>query len=129
VGQGPSKLHVGPARGNGIQVSDGKVAVQALNQHLRKEHTMKKLSIVVAMVMSFALCGCAGMSDTEKRTLGGGAIGAGTGALVGAMAGEFGWGAVIGAAAGMAGGYIYDQNEKSKEAAYQRGYQEGKQSK
>jgi hypothetical protein len=36
------------------------------------------------------------MSDTEKRTLGGGAIGAGTRALIGSMAGEFGWGAAIG---------------------------------
>jgi hypothetical protein len=79
---------------------------------------MKKISLVVILVIGVALSGCAGMSDTEKRTLGGGAIGAGTGALIGAMAGEAGWGAAIGAAAGLAGGYIYDQNEKSKEAAY-----------
>jgi hypothetical protein len=43
------------------------------------------------------------------------------------MAGSTAWGAAIGAAAGAAGGYIYDQNEKSKEAAFQRGYTAGQQ--
>ena len=48
---------------------------------------------------------------------------------VGAIAGHSGWGAAIVAAAGLAGGYIYDQEEKSKEAAYKRGYEAGKQTK
>ena len=54
-------------------------------------------------------------------------VGAGAGALIGAISGETAWGAAIGAATGAAGGYLYDKNEKSKEAAYQRGYEEGRQ--
>ena len=45
---------------------------------------MKKLSLIVILVISLALGGCAGMSDTEQRTLSGGAIGAGAGTIVGA---------------------------------------------
>ena len=46
---------------------------------------MKKFKyLFVIMLMVTALAGCAGMSETEKRTLGGGAIGAGAGAGVAA---------------------------------------------
>ena len=76
---------------------------------------MKKITITFILVIGLALGGCSGMSDTEKRTLGGGAIGAGAGAAVGAAAGNTGLGAVVGAGAGVAGGYIYDQHQKSKE--------------
>jgi uncharacterized protein YcfJ len=95
----------------------------------KKEDSMKKLAIVLILVISLAFLGCAGMSDTEQRTLSGAAIGAGAGTVVGAMAGNAGWGAAIGAAAGAGGGYLYDRNQKSKEAAYDRGYQEGQMSK
>ena len=88
---------------------------------------MKRSGIAVVVAVSVALFGCAGMSDTQQRSLSGGAIGAGAGAVVGAMAGSTAWGAAIGAAEGAAGGYIYDQNEKSKEAAFQRGYTAGQQ--
>jgi len=94
---------------------------------LRKEQAMKKLSIVIFLVISLALGGCAGMSDTEQRTLSGGAVGAGAGAIVGAIAGHTAWGAAIGAAGGIAGGFLYDRYEKSKEAEYQRGYKAGEQ--
>ena len=65
---------------------------------------MKKFSIVILLVISLALGGCAGMSDTEQRTLSGGAIGAGTGAVVGAIAGNTGLGLAVGAAAGAVSG-------------------------
>jgi len=90
-----------------------------------KEETMKRISIVVILVGGLALAGCAGMSDTEQRTLSGGAIGAGAGSIIGAIGGSAGWGAAIGAATGVASGFIYDQHEKSKEKAYQEGYQAG----
>jgi hypothetical protein len=93
-----------------------------------KEEIMKKISIVVILVIMFGIVGCASMSDTEKRTLGGGAIGAGTGTLIGAIAGHTGWGAAIGAAAGLAGGFIYDQHEKSKEKSWEEGYKAGRSS-
>ena len=86
---------------------------------------MKKLAIVVILVASLAIFGCAGMSDTQQRTLSGAAIGAGAGTVVGAIAGNAGWGAAIGAAAGAGAGYIHDKNEKSKEDAYRRGYEAG----
>jgi osmotically inducible lipoprotein OsmB len=87
---------------------------------------MKKFAIVFVLVMSLAFLGCAGMTDTQQRTLSGAAIGAAAGTAIGAMSGSAGWGAAIGAAAGAGGGYIYDKHEKSKEAAYQQGYEEGK---
>ncbi len=90
---------------------------------------MKTISVIVILVFGLAVFGCAGMSDTQQRTLSGGAIGAAGGAVIGAMAGNAGLGAAIGAGVGLAGGYIYDQNQKSKEAAYQQGYKAGQQTK
>ena len=88
---------------------------------------MKKLAILMILVITAALPGCAGMTDTQQRTLSGTAMGAAAGTAIGAISGNAGWGAAIGAAAGAAGGYLYDRNEKSKEAAYRRGYEEGTQ--
>ncbi|MBW2690503.1 MAG: glycine zipper family protein [Deltaproteobacteria bacterium] len=88
---------------------------------------MKNLFIVLIVILSLGLSGCAGMSDTEQRTLSGGAIGTGVGAVVGAVSGHTVWGAAIGAVAGSAGGYLYDKDQKSKEAAYQKGYEAGQQ--
>jgi len=88
---------------------------------------MKKSIVAVILVISIAFVGCAGMSDTQQRSLSGGAIGAGAGAVVGVISGHTALGAAVGAAAGAAGGYLYDQNEKAKEAEYQRGYNAGQQ--
>ena len=90
---------------------------------------MKRTVTAVILAISLAFVGCAGMSDTEQRTLSGGAIGTGAGAVVGAIAGHTVWGAAIGAAAGTAGGYLYDRYEKNKEAEYQKGYKAGQESK
>ena len=75
-----------------------------------------------AVVLIIAMGGCAGMSDTQQRTLTGGAGGAAGGALIGAIAGNAGMGAAIGAGVGLAGGYLYGQHEDSKKAAYQQGW-------
>jgi osmotically inducible lipoprotein OsmB len=74
---------------------------------------MKKI-LVLLFVTVFFLGACSGMSTTAQRTLSGGAIGAGGGALIGAAAGSAGTGAAIGGGAGLLGGYLYDQYEKSK---------------
>jgi uncharacterized membrane protein len=74
---------------------------------------MKKM-IILVMVAALLLGGCAGMSNTEQRTLSGGAMGAGAGALIGWAAGCPWCGAAIGAGAGALGGYVYDQYEKSQ---------------
>lgn len=72
---------------------------------------VNKAIILVIAVLLF-LGGCAGMSETQRTTAQGSAIGAGTGALIGAIAGK-GKGAAIGAAAGAglgaAAGYMWSQ--------------------
>ena len=76
---------------------------------------MKKITVISILAISLALGGCSGMSDTEQRTLSGGAIGAGAGTAIGAAAGETAWGAAIGTGVGLAGGYLYDRHQKGKE--------------
>jgi hypothetical protein len=65
-------------------------------------------------------CGCASMNNTEKGVVGGGAIGAGTGALVGHALGHTGGGALIGAGVGaLSGGLVgnaIDDSEKKQDA-------------
>ena len=67
---------------------------------------MKKTLVIVPVIAAF-LAGCSGMSDTQQRTLSGGAIGAAAGAGITAIAGGNPiWGAIGGAAVGTAGGYL-----------------------
>jgi len=94
---------------------------------IAKEKTVKQIFLIMCLVIGIGLSGCSGMSDTQQRTLSGGAIGASAGVIAGAIAGNAGMGLAIGAAAGAAGGYLYDQNQKSKDAAYKSGYDAGKQ--
>lgn len=89
---------------------------------------MKK--ILGISILALSVTACSGMSNTEQRTLSGGAIGAAAGAGIVAIAGANPiWGALGGAAVGAAGGYIYDQYEKheasEKRQAYNSGYQAG----
>ena len=78
--------------------------------------TMKKILLAVGIAGSIALAGCAGMSDTEQRTLSGGAIGAAGGAAIGAAAsGKPLTGAAIGAGVGLIGGYLWDRHKKETE--------------
>jgi len=59
--------------------------------------------------------GCESMSHTDKGVLGGGAIGAGTGALIGSATGHTGAGAAIGAGVGaLTGGLIGNDVDKSE---------------
>jgi uncharacterized membrane protein len=83
---------------------------------------MKRFSISVIAILAISLlAGCAGMSDTQQRTVTGGMGGAATGAVIGAIAGNAGMGAAIGAAAGTAGGYLYGKHKESEQRAYQQG--------
>jgi osmotically inducible lipoprotein OsmB len=79
----------------------------------RDDKEMKQAAILV-MIAALLVGGCSGMSNTQQRTLSGGAIGAGSGALIGWAAGCPACGAAIGGGAGLVGGYVYDQYEKSK---------------
>lgn len=69
----------------------------------------------VAVAGVLMVGGCAGMSDTEQRTLTGGAAGATGGAVIGAIAGNAALGAGIGGAAGLLGGYLWDQHKKAEQ--------------
>ena len=93
---------------------------------------MKKLSIVIFLVISLALSGCAGMSDTEQRALSGAAIGTAAGGIIGAIAGHTGIGLAAGALVGAGSGYLYDHHEKAQQKAhdqaYEQGYEAGKKS-
>lgn len=74
----------------------------------------RQLFIPSLLLATLALSGCAGMSDTQQRTLSGSAIGAAGGAAIGAISGHAGKGALIGAGVGALGGYVYDQHQKSQ---------------
>jgi osmotically inducible lipoprotein OsmB len=83
---------------------------------LQKEITMKNsssMSTKILAVCVLSLSACAGMNDTQQRTLSGAGIGAGVGAVGSAVTGGSPVaGAAVGAAVGGAGGYIYDQSKK-----------------
>jgi len=86
---------------------------------------MRHLLVVLIVVALVAMGGCAGMTETQQRTLTGGAGGAAGGAVIGAIAGNAGLGAAIGAGAGLAGVYLYGKHEESNQAAYQQGVADG----
>jgi hypothetical protein len=86
---------------------------------------MRHLPVVLIVVAIGIMGGCAGMTETQQRTLTGGTGGAAAGAVIGAIAGNAGLGAAIGAGAGLAGGYLYGKHEESKQAAYQQGVADG----
>ncbi len=89
---------------------------------------MTKVLMISILLISLALAGCAGMSDTGQRTLSGGALGAAGGAIIGAISGSVGLGAAIGGAVGAGGGYLYGKHKESKQESYQQGYKAGQQS-
>lgn len=76
---------------------------------------MKRFAIPVALAAALSLSACSGLNQTEERTLSGGAIGAGIGAVGTAMTGGcVACGAAIGGAVGAGAGYLYDQHEKGR---------------
>jgi len=80
---------------------------------------MKTLRFLVAtMILVLLSSGCSSMSNTDQGVLGGGAIGAGTGALIGHATGHTGAGALIGAGVGaVTGGLIGNAEDKQEKKA------------
>ena len=80
----------------------------------------------VALIGALALVGCSGqpLTTREKGTLGGGVLGAGTGAIIGAAVGAPGAGAAIGGALGAGTGYVIGNALQNQEVAVGR-YQAG----
>jgi hypothetical protein len=94
----------------------------------RKEKTAMRRGLFLVVAAPLALAACSDLSSTQQRTLSGGAIGTAGGAVLGALGGNAILGAVAGAGAGALGGYLYDQNEKSKQEYYREGYAAGRHS-
>jgi hypothetical protein len=70
-----------------------------------------------ALLPALFACGCSSMSDTDKGILGGGALGAGVGALLGSAVHRPGAGAAIGAGVGaVTGGLVGNASDKEKAA-------------
>jgi osmotically inducible lipoprotein OsmB len=76
----------------------------------------KYLALMLLSVLSISACAGSSAFDqsSAERSLVGGAVGAGSGALIGAGAGSAASGALIGGGAGLLGGYLYDQYLKSR---------------
>lgn len=76
--------------------------------------------VLLFVVVSALLMGCANMSPTQQGTMQGTGIGAAAGAIIGAIAGDPAIGAAIGAGAGALGGYVWSSRmEKQKKAMEQ----------
>ncbi|HET8728555.1 MAG TPA: glycine zipper family protein [Alphaproteobacteria bacterium] len=86
---------------------------------------MRRSMLATAIGLALTLGACADMTSGQQRTLSGAAMGSAGGLAIGAIAGDAGMGALIGAGVGAAGGYLYDRNQQSKQAAYERGVQDG----
>jgi len=78
---------------------------------------------IIAIATTFALNGCANMSETQKGTGVGAGLGAATGAGIGAIAGGgkgAAIGAVAGASVGAAGGYIWSSRMEEQKRAMEQ---------
>jgi osmotically inducible lipoprotein OsmB len=76
---------------------------------------MKSRRTIALIVVALCTSGCTGMSSTQQKSLSGGAIGAGGGALIGEVAGGHpAVGAVVGGAAGALTGYILGERGDSQ---------------
>ena len=86
---------------------------------------MKSVSKIIrstlTLTVTLTLNGCAGLSDTQQRSMTGSLGGAAAGAAIGAIAGNAGLGAVIGAGTGALGGFAYGKHKEAVNQAYQQG--------
>lgn len=76
---------------------------------------MRTYSLAFVMAAAIGLSGCAGLDDTQQRTLTGAAGGTAVGGLLGSFSGNTALGAVLGAGVGGTGGYLYDQSQRRYE--------------
>src|SRR5271163_969476 len=90
-------------------------------------------TILCTLVLAMFITACSGsqpLSTREEGTLGGGVLGAGTGAIIGAAVGHPGAGAAIGGALGAGTGYVVSnsmQNSQDAQAQTQNQMQQQQQ--
>ena len=87
---------------------------------------VKRSILAIVVVGAVATAGCANLSQTQQRTVTGGAGGAAAGAVIGAIAGNAGMGALIGGAVGASGGFLYGKSKEAEANAYQKGVNAGR---
>jgi osmotically inducible lipoprotein OsmB len=77
---------------------------------------------VLTLAAALVVAGCSGepLSTREKGTLGGGVLGAGTGAIIGAAVGHPAAGAAIGGALGAGTGYVIGNALQNQEVTSQQ---------
>jgi hypothetical protein len=97
----------------------------------REIMTMRHLMMLPVLLMG--LSGCAETSPTTQRVGGGAAVPRCRGWRLGGRCHRVPLrqcrrGALIGAGVGATGGFLYDQSQRSREEAYQRGVQSGRSS-
>jgi osmotically inducible lipoprotein OsmB len=90
---------------------------------ISRKSNIRSMAVAALVVGSaFTLAGCTGqpLSTREKGTLGGGVLGAGTGAIIGAAVGHPGAGAAIGGALGAGTGYVVGNAMQNQEVTSQQ---------
>lgn len=77
---------------------------------------MRKLIVLAVIAIIFSACASGGLTTREKATLGGGALGAGAGAIIGSATGQAGTGALIGGGIGaLTGAILGDQLQAAQQ--------------
>lgn len=87
---------------------------------MRVTKTLATAILAAAALLFVSACSGEPLSTREKGTLGGGALGAGTGAIIGAAVGAPGAGAAIGGALGAGTGFVVGNALQNGEVAQHR---------
>ena len=88
----------------------------------RKSNIGSMAVAALLLIAAFAMAGCSGqpLSTREEGTLGGGALGAGTGAIIGLAVGHPLAGAAIGGALGAGTGFVVGNSMQNQQASTQQ---------
>src|ERR1700692_3280325 len=93
-----------------------------MSRWAKKSNGSVMAAAAIVLIGAFALAECSGqrLSTREKGTIGGGVLGAGTGAIIGAAVGSPGAGAAIGGALGAGTGFVVGNAMQNQEVKQQQ---------